>query len=92
LIFTGTVHINKLFSKRASFSQPAHFQPQSLRGATLAILKSAGTQPVVRDEGSEDWEKVFRDGLEKGGGDGVELAGCWADWTSLVVDGRTGPH
>jgi hypothetical protein len=30
-IFTGTVHINQRFSKSAGFSQPANFQPQSLR-------------------------------------------------------------
>ena len=29
-IFTGTVHINQRLSKSAGFSQPAHFQPQSL--------------------------------------------------------------
>ena len=46
-----------------------------LRGVTLAILKSEGMQPVVRDE-FEEWEKVSRDGLEKVGWDGVEREAC----------------
>ena len=51
----------------------------SLRsGLTLAILKDAGIRPevreeeVVRDEGGEERQDVARDGLEKGGGDGVK--------------------
>jgi hypothetical protein len=40
------------------------------RGVTLDILKSEGTQPLVSDEGSEEWDKV------SGRGNGVKRAGC----------------
>ena len=45
------------------------------RGVTRAILKSEGTQPVVRDEVSEEWEKVSRDGQEEGMGSSWQVVG-----------------
>ena len=55
-------------------------------GLILAVSKDAGLRPEVRDdEGGEEWQDVFREELEEGGGDRFTLGEKGIKWVKTEV-------
>ena len=57
-----------------------------MSGLILAVSKDAGLRPEVRDdEGGEEWQDVFREEWEEGGGDRFTLGEKGIKWVKTEV-------